>query len=94
MCFPATLQTGIAIVCTPTAQHDTSFSTLAEAESSLALYLTFRLVMYWAVQAGLLTPLIFDLHRLSPLAALNFRCVLSSQWKAVPVNLRILHCQL
>ena len=23
-----------------------------------------------------------------------FRCVLSSQWKAVTVNLRILHCQL
>ena len=26
--------------------------------------------MYWVVQAGLLTPLIFARHRLSPLAAL------------------------
>ena len=69
MCFPATLQTGIAIVCTPTTQHDTSSSTLAEAASSLAVYLTFRLLVYWAVQAGLLTPLTVDRHRLGPLAA-------------------------
>ena len=43
---------------------------------------------YWAIQAGLLTPLTFARHRLSPLAAFI------SQWKAVTVNLRILHCQL
>ena len=28
------------------------------------------------------------------LGCFYFRCVLSSQWKAVTVNLRILHCQL
>ena len=48
---------------------------------------------YWAIQAGLLTPLTFARHRLSPLAAFYFRCVLSSQRKAVTVNLRILYCQ-
>ena len=50
--------------------------------------------IYWAIQAALLAPLTFAWHRLSPLAAFYFRCVLSSQWKAVTVNLRILHCQL
>ena len=49
---------------------------------------------YWAIQAGLLTPLTFARHCLSPLAAFAFQCVLSSQWKVVTVNLRILHCQL
>ena len=49
--------------------------------------------IYWAVQAGLLTPLIFARHHLSPLVAFTFLCVLSSQWKAVTVNLWILHCQ-
>ena len=28
-----------------------------------------RLLLYWAIQAGLLTPLTFAQHRLSPLAA-------------------------
>ena len=49
---------------------------------------------YWAIQAGLLTPLTFARHRLSPLAAFTSGAVLSSQWKAVTVSLRILHCQL
>ena len=31
---------------------------------------------------------------LKSLGCFHFRCVLSSQWKAVTVNLRILHCQL
>ena len=31
---------------------------------------------------------------LKSLGCFYFRCVLSSQWKAVTVNLRILHCQL
>ena len=53
-----------------------------------------------AAQAGLLTPLTFSKHRLSPLAAFTsggcfyFWCILSSQWKAVTVNLRSLQCQL
>ena len=49
---------------------------------------------YWAVQVGLLTPLTFARHHLSPLAAFYFPCILSSLWKAVTVNLHILHCQL
>ena len=40
----------------------------------------------WVIQAGLLTPLTFAQHRLSPLAAFTSG--------AVTVNLRILHCQL
>ena len=31
---------------------------------------------------------------LKSLGCLYFQCMLSSQWKAVTVNLRILHCQL
>ena len=49
--------------------------------------------LYWAIQAGLLTPLTFAQHRLSPLAAFTSGAY-SLQWKAVTVNLRILHCQL
>ena len=45
---------------------------------------------YWAIQAGLLTPLNFARH----FGCFYFRCVLSSQWKAATVNLQILHCQL
>ena len=45
-----------------------------------------------AVQVGLLTPLTFAWHCLS-LGCFYFQCILSSQWKAVTVNLRILHCQ-
>ena len=52
------------------------------------------LARYWAVQAGLLTPLTFCPASLKSLVCFYFRCVLSSQWKAVTVNLRILHCQL
>ena len=50
-------------------------------------------LVYWAIQAGLLTPLTFARHRFKSLGCLYFRCVLSSQWKAVTVNLRILRCQ-
>ena len=39
---------------------------------------------YWAIQAGLLTPLTFAQHYLSPLAAFTSR---------VTLNLQILHCQ-
>ena len=52
---------------------------------------------YWVVQAGLLTPLTFAWHRLSPLAAFTSSAYFlhnDSEWKAVTVNLRILHCQL
>ena len=31
---------------------------------------------------------------LKPLGCFYFRCVFSSQWKAVTVNLQVLHCQL
>ena len=49
-------------------------------------------VIYWAIQAGLLTPLNFARHRLSPLAfLLPVRTFFSRE--AVTVNLRILHCQ-
>ena len=48
--------------------------------------------VYWAVKVGLLTPLTFARHCLS-LGCFYVRCILSSQLKAVTVNLRILHCQ-
>ena len=44
--------------------------------------------------AGLLTPLTFARHRLSPLAAFTSGAYFFSQSKAVTVNLRNLHCQL
>ena len=44
---------------------------------------------YWAIQAGLLTPLTFAPVSLKSLGCFYFRCVLSSQWKAVKVNLGI-----
>ena len=47
-------------------------------------------MVYWAIQAGLLTPLTCPASFKS-LGCFYFRCVLSSQWT---VNLRILHCQL
>ena len=48
-------------------------------------------VSYWTVQAGLLTPLTFARHRLSPLAAFTSSAYFLHN---VTVNLRILHCQL
>ena len=36
----------------------------------------------------------FCMASLKSLGCFYFRCVLSSQWKAVTVNVRILHCQL
>ena len=48
--------------------------------------------LYWAVQAGLLTPLPLTQHRLSPLLAFTSG-VHSTKWKAVTVNLRSLQCQ-
>ena len=45
---------------------------------------------YCAIQAGLLTPLTFARHRLSPLAAFT----LSAYFQAMTANLRIFHCQL
>ena len=41
----------------------------------------------WAVQAGLLTPLIFSFYLASLKSLGHFRCILSSQWLAVTVNL-------
>ena len=41
---------------------------------------------YWAIQAGLLTPLNFARHRLSPLAAFTSGAYFLQQWKAVTVN--------
>ena len=43
---------------------------------------------------GVVNSLDFCLALLKSPGCLYFRCVLSSQWKAVTVNLRILHCQL
>ena len=43
---------------------------------------------------GVVNSLHFCLASLKSLGCFYFRCVLSSQWKAVTVNLRILHCQL
>ena len=42
---------------------------------------------------GVVNSLDFCPASLKSLGCFNFRCVLSSQWKAVTVNLRILHCQ-
>ena len=53
----------------------------------------FALALYWAIQAGLLTPLNFARHRLSPLAAFTSDAYFLHK-KALTVNLRILHCQL
>ena len=65
----------------------------AKATSLAFVLLDFQATsVAWAIQAGLLTPLTFAL--LKSLSCFYFRCVLSSQWKAVTVNLRILHCQL
>ncbi len=43
---------------------------------------------------GVVKSLDFCPASLKSLGCFYFRCVLSSQWKAVTVNLRILHCQL
>ena len=43
---------------------------------------------------GVVNSLDFCPASLKSLGCFYFRCVLSSQWKAVTVNLRILHCQL
>ena len=43
---------------------------------------------------GVVNSLDFCLASLKSLGCFCFRCVLCSQWKAVTVNLRILHCQL
>ena len=42
---------------------------------------------------GVVNSLDFCPASLNSLGCFYFRCVLSSQWKAVTVNLRILHCQ-
>ena len=49
--------------------------------------------LYWAVQCGVVNPLDFCPASLKSLGCFYFRCVLSSQWKAVTVNLRILRCE-
>ena len=51
---------------------------------------------YWAIQAGLLTPLTFARHRLSPLADFTSGAYFlhNGDSEFVTVNLRILHCQL
>ena len=43
---------------------------------------------------GAVNSLDFFPASLKSLGCFYFRCILSSQWKAVTVNLRILHCQL
>ena len=43
---------------------------------------------------GVVNSLDFCPGSLTSLGCFYFRCVFSSQWKAVTVNLRILHCQL
>ena len=43
---------------------------------------------------GVVNSLDFCPASLKSLGCFYFRCILSSQWKAVTVNLRILHCQL
>ena len=43
---------------------------------------------------GVVNSLDFHPASLKSLGCFYFRCVLSSQWKAVTVNLRILRCQL
>ena len=43
---------------------------------------------------GVVNSLDFCLASLKSLGCFYFRCVLSSQWKVVTVNMRILHCQL
>ena len=48
---------------------------------------------YWAIQVRLFS-LDFCPASLKSLGCFYFRCVASSQWKVLTVNLRILHCQL
>ena len=43
---------------------------------------------------GVVNSLDFCMASLTSLGCFYFRCVLSSQWKAVTENLQILHCQL
>ena len=43
---------------------------------------------------GVVNSLDFCPASLKSLGCFYFRCVLSSHWKAVTVNLRILHCQI
>ena len=54
-------------------------------------------LLVWAYllgdSGGVVNSLDFCLASLKSLGCFYFRCVLSSQWKAVTVNLRILHCQ-
>ena len=59
--------------------------------------------LFWLVEikvillgnsGGVVNSLDFCPASLKSLGCFYFRCVLSSQWKAVTVNLQILHCQL
>ena len=67
--------------------------TLANQLCWIAQY-CFKFHPYWAVQAGLSNSLDFYPASLKSLGCFYFQCVLSSQWKAVTVNLRSLQCQL
>ena len=68
---------------------DSSFST---KRCRLVLCKVWDTSLYWAVQAGLLTSRVVNSLDLCPallksLGCFYFWCVLSSQWKAVTVNL-------
>ena len=55
-----------------------------------------RFMPLWLLgdSGGVVNSLDFCPASLKSLGCFYFRCVLSSQWQAVTVNLRILHCQL
>ena len=53
-----------------------------------------QIALYLGGSGGVVNSLDFYPASLKSLGCFYFRCVLSSQWKAVTVNLRILHCQL
>ena len=61
------------------------------------LWVSIAILMDFTVlgdSGGVVNSLDFCLASLKSLGCFFFRCVLSSQWKVVTVNLQILHCQL
>ena len=66
---------------------------LHTAHMALVFNLTQRTLHLLGKSGGVVNSLDYCPALLKSLGCFYFRCVLSSQWKAVTVNLQILHCQ-
>ena len=74
--------------------YSLSLSLCVSLSVCICLCLSVCLSVVLVDSGGVVNALDFCPASLKSLGCFYFRCVLSSQWKAVTVNLRILHCQL